>query len=101
MRAWVRSEGFADTMCKLDIPRTAREATPLPMTPITVPAPPATPRAQLIHIETDRRLGHEWDERDGKPPPNPGDFAAPARLFFGYPALTLAAPPGLLPAVLF
>src|SRR3989442_3311716 len=99
MRASVRSDGFADTMCKLDIPRTAREATPLPMTPITAPAAPATPRAQLIHIETDRRLGHEWDEWDGKPLPNRGDFAAPARLFFGYAALTLAAALGVLAAV--
>src|SRR6266496_5319483 len=101
MRASVRSDGFADTMCKLDIPRTAREATPLPMTPITAPAPPATPRAQLIHIETDRRLGHEWDEWDWKPLPNRGDFAAPPRLFFGYAALTLAAALGVLAAVLF
>ncbi|HEX9279126.1 MAG TPA: DUF116 domain-containing protein [Gemmatimonadales bacterium] len=71
------------------------------MTPITAPAPPATPRAQLIHIETDRRLGHEWDEWDGKPLPNRGDFAAPPRLFFGYAALTLAAALGVLAAVLF
>src|SRR5213596_3242547 len=101
MRSSVRSAGVADTMCKLDIPRTVREATPLPMTPITAPAPPATPRAQLIHIETDRRLGHEWDEWDGKPLPNRGDFAAPARLFFGYAALTLAVALGMLAAVLY
>src|SRR2546427_11902783 len=101
MRASVRSEGFADTMCKLDIPRTAREATPLPMTPITAPAAQATPRAQLIHIETDRRLGHEWDEWDGKPLPNRGDFRAPPRLFFGYAALTLAVALGVAAGVLF
>ena len=71
------------------------------MTPITAPAPPATPRAQLIHIETDRRLGHEWDEWDGKPLPNRGDFSAPARLFFGYAALTLAVALGAFAAVLF
>lgn len=28
----------------------------------------------LIKIETDRRLGHEWDEWDGKPLANDGDF---------------------------
>ncbi|HET7459318.1 MAG TPA: hypothetical protein VFJ74_16830, partial [Gemmatimonadaceae bacterium] len=28
----------------------------------------------LIKIETDRRLGHEWDEWDGKPLDNGGDF---------------------------
>ena len=33
-----------------------------------------TPRAQLIHIDVDRRLGHEWDEWDGRPLPNRGDF---------------------------
>ncbi|PYP74381.1 MAG: hypothetical protein DMD41_02585 [Gemmatimonadetes bacterium] len=57
-------------------------------------------RPQLIHIETDRRLGHEWDEWDGKPLPNNGDYAAPPRLFFAYSALTLlvvgAAATGLL-----
>jgi hypothetical protein len=58
------------------------------------------PRAQLIHIETDRRLGHEWDEWDGSPLPNSGDFDAPAGLFFGWSAavtgLLLAAGYGLL-----
>ena len=33
-----------------------------------------TPRAQLIHIDVDRRLGHEWDEWDGKPLPNSGNY---------------------------
>ncbi|HUL48769.1 MAG TPA: DUF116 domain-containing protein [Gemmatimonadales bacterium] len=47
------------------------------------------PRAQLIHIETDRRLGHEWDEWDGKPLPNRGDFSAPPGLFFRYAAVTM------------
>src|SRR5881397_2741730 len=46
-------------------------------------------RAQLIHIETDRRLGHEWDEWDGKPLPGNGDFSAPPGLFFRFAALTL------------
>src|SRR5690242_1200785 len=47
------------------------------------------PRAQLIHIETDRRLGHEWDEWDGRPLPKNGDFSAPHGLFFRFGALTL------------
>ena len=47
------------------------------------------PRAQLIHIETDRRLGHEWDEWDGKPLPQNGDFSAPPGLFFRFGALTI------------
>src|SRR2546422_2429482 len=48
-----------------------------------------TPRAQLIHIETDRRLGHEWDEWDGRPLPGNGDFSAPPGLFFRFAALTI------------
>ena len=47
-------------------------------------------RAQLIRIETDRRLGHEWDRWDGTPLPNGGDFSAPPRAFFAWLALTLA-----------
>lgn len=63
-----------------------------PPTAATPPGdhPPAAPRAQIIHIETDRRLGHEWDEWNGLPLPNAGDFSAPPRLFFGFAALTLA-----------
>jgi len=53
--------------------------------------PPAQPRAQLIHIEVDRRLGHEWDEWNGKPLPSGGDFSAPPGLFFRFAGLTLAA----------
>jgi len=47
------------------------------------------PRAQLIHIETDRRLGHEWDEWDGRSLPGNGDFSAPPGLFFRFAALTI------------
>ena len=55
-------------------------------------APTSTqPRAQLIHIEVDRRLGHEWDEWNGKPLPGGGDFSAAPGLFFRYAALTLVA----------
>ncbi|MFZ5623365.1 MAG: DUF116 domain-containing protein [Gemmatimonadota bacterium] len=39
-------------------------------------------RAQLIHIEVDRRLGHEWDEWDGRPLPNGGNYDSPPSLFF-------------------
>src|SRR5579884_2744985 len=46
-------------------------------------------RAQLIRLETDRRLGHEWDEWDGTPLPGGGDFSAPPGLFFRYAVLTL------------
>jgi hypothetical protein len=51
----------------------------------------APPRAQLIHIDVDRRLGHEWDEWNGKPLPRGGDFSAAPGLFFRYAVLTLAA----------
>src|SRR6266496_4348534 len=47
------------------------------------------PRAQLINIETDRRLGHEWDEWDGRPLPGNGDFSAPPGVFFRFGALTI------------
>jgi hypothetical protein len=47
-------------------------------------------KAELIHIEVDRRLGHEWDEWNGKPLPNQGHFYAPAGRFFRYAALTIA-----------
>src|SRR5688572_5819759 len=53
------------------------------------------PRAQLIHIDVDRRLGHEWDEWDGKPLPNHGDYDSSPRLFFVWSALTLVAGGGL------
>jgi uncharacterized protein len=46
-------------------------------------------RANLIRIEVDRRLGHEWDEWDGRPLPGGGDFSSPPGRFFGYAALTL------------
>ena len=47
------------------------------------------PRAQLIHIDVDRRLGHEWDEWDGKPLPNLGNFDSPPGLFLAWSAVTI------------
>ncbi len=52
--------------------------------------PNAAPRPNLIRIEVDRRLGHEWDEWDGLPLPGGGKFDAPPGRFFRYAALTLA-----------
>ncbi|HEX9754875.1 MAG TPA: DUF116 domain-containing protein [Gemmatimonadales bacterium] len=57
---------------------------------------PDTPRAQLIHLETDRRLGHEWDEWDGKPLPDGGDFDTRAARFFAWSAAGLAVALGVL-----
>jgi hypothetical protein len=59
------------------------------------------PRAQLIRIETDRRLGHEWDEWDGRSLPNTGDFSAPPALFFRYATLTLCTGFALLAGILY
>jgi len=58
--------------------------------PQTATSPSQAPRAQLIHIEVDRRLGHEWDEWNGRPLPGGGDFSAAPGLFFRYAALTVA-----------
>src|SRR3989442_2385542 len=63
--------------------------------------PPDPPRAHLIHIETDRRLGHEWDEWDGKPLPGNGDFSARPGLFFQLGALTLVVGFGAAAALVF
>jgi hypothetical protein len=52
---------------------------------------PETPRAQLIHIDVDRRLGHEWDEWDGRALPNRGDYDSSPALFFGWSAAALTA----------
>jgi uncharacterized protein len=62
---------------------------------------PESPRAQLIHIDVDRRLGHEWDEWDGRPLPNRGDYDASPLLFFGWSAAALAAALGLVALALY
>ena len=59
------------------------------------------PKAQLIHIDVDRRLGHEWDEWDGRPLPNGGNYDSPPALFFAWSALTLALAFGIAAAVLY
>jgi uncharacterized protein len=58
-------------------------------------------KAQLIHIEVDRRLGHEWDEWNGRPLPNSGDFSAAPGLFFRYAALTIAVLTAVLALLLY
>ena len=62
---------------------------------------PEGPRAQLIHIDVDRRLGHEWDEWDGQPLPNQGNYDSPPVLFFAWSAITLVIGLGMLALVLF
>jgi uncharacterized protein len=60
-----------------------------------------TPRAQLIHIDVDRRLGHEWDEWNGKPLPNRGDYDSPPLLFFAWSGVALVVGLGLVALLLF
>jgi uncharacterized protein len=62
---------------------------------------PETPRAQLIHIDVDRRLGHEWDEWDGRPLPNQGDYDSSAALFFLWSAAALFVGLGVVALGLF
>jgi hypothetical protein len=52
----------------------------------------ASPRhaGLLVKIETDRRLGHEWDEWNGKPLPNNGDFRTTTGKFFLFTAVGIA-----------
>jgi hypothetical protein len=52
---------------------------------------PVSPRdtGPLIRIETDRRLGHEWDEWDGTPLPNAGDFTTSASRYFLFTGIGL------------
>jgi hypothetical protein len=59
------------------------------------------PRAQLIHIDVDRRLGHEWDEWDGRQLPNQGNFDSPPALFFAWSALTIVIALGVIALALF
>jgi hypothetical protein len=49
--------------------------------------PEVSERPELIHLDVDRRLGHEWDEWDGNPLPGEGSFDAAPRLFFAWSAL--------------
>lgn len=68
---------------------------------VTIPPPMQNNRAQLVHIEVDRRLGHEWDEWDGKPLPNNGDFTSSPWLFFRFAMLTLLIMGGAIVVFVF
>ena len=57
---------------------------------VPLPTDPARRSDVLVKIETDRRLGHEWDEWDGAPLPNGGDFRAPASRYFLFTAIGFA-----------
>ncbi|HEY3220721.1 MAG TPA: DUF116 domain-containing protein [Gemmatimonadales bacterium] len=77
------------------------ETTPPPAPPAPPAPTPSASRAQLIHIEVDRRLGHEWDEWDGRPLPGGGDFSAAPGLFFQFATVTVAAAAGALALLLY
>lgn len=59
------------------------------------------PRAELIHIDVDRRLGHEWDEWDGNPLPNDGNYSSPPSLFFRWAIASLVVAAGAATLVLY
>jgi hypothetical protein len=76
-------------------------AAPQTATPPASSSSAPAPRAQLIHIEVDRRLGHEWDEWNGRPLPGGGDFSAAPGLFFRFAALTIATATGAVALLLY
>ena len=55
----------------------------------------------LIKIETDRRLGHEWDEWDGNPLPNGGDFRTGPARYFLFTAIGLVLALGVAAALIY
>src|SRR4026208_814744 len=62
--------------------------------------PEASERPELIHLDVDRRLGHEWDEWDGSPLAGGGNFDAAPRLFFGWSVLWIIGSAGIAALVL-
>lgn len=64
---------------------------------------PASPRhaGLLVKIETDRRLGHEWDEWDGKPLASGGDFRTNAAKYFLFTAIGIVGIAGAGAGVIY
>lgn len=60
-----------------------------------------SPKAELLHIEVDRRLGHQWDEWNGAPLPGRGNFDSPPSLFFRWALVAGLVVFALLAALLF
>lgn len=75
------------------MPNTVDSAAPDSPTPQPPPSPAASARelGLLVKIETDRRLGHEWDEWNGQPLPNAGDFRTTTGKYFLFTSLGIAA----------
>src|SRR3954464_11511755 len=74
------------------MPNTA-EPTATPPLPPSLPSSPPSARelGLLVKIETDRRLGHEWDEWNGQPLPNAGDFRTTTGKYFLFTSLGIGA----------
>jgi hypothetical protein len=66
-------------------------ATELPASPELDPSNSSRHSGLLVKIETDRRLGHEWDEWNGKPLANSGDFRTTAGKYFLFTAVGIGA----------
>ena len=69
----------------------AETPVPPPSAPPSSAASTARQSGLLVKIETDRRLGHEWDEWDGDPLPNDGDFRTTTGRYFLFTAVGIAA----------
>src|SRR5215207_1428967 len=72
------------------MPNTAEPPVPTPAVPPSSAASSARQSGLLVKIETDRRLGHEWDEWNGRPLPNDGDFRTTTGKYFLFTALGIA-----------
>lgn len=55
----------------------------------------------LVKIETDRRLGHEWDEWDGTPLPNGGDFRTGPARYFAFTAVGIMVAAAVMATLVF
>ena len=74
------------------MPNTADSPASTPPAGETTSSPsPSRHAGLLVKIETDRRLGHEWDEWDGQPLANGGNFRSTAGKFFLFTAIGLTA----------
>jgi len=74
------------------MPNTADSpVSPPPADEIASSPSPSRHAGVLVKIETDRRLGHEWDEWNGQPLANGGDFRNTAGKFFLFTAVGLTA----------
>ncbi|MEX2583960.1 MAG: DUF116 domain-containing protein [Gemmatimonadota bacterium] len=74
----------------------------------SIPNPPESRLADstseeslLLQLRSDRRLGHEWDDWDGRPLPDDGVFEARETLFFQLATAVILASSGAIIGVLW